>query len=940
MIRSFLQSVTKFRSLYLQLLFVTLAFTLMVVSSGIFVNNMVRSYLRKDAEGLLAQTMIRIEDELREPNTLMISIVKSVRNIILDGGTADDVQRYFDELSVEILLSDTGFYFDGLHGYFDALGGIYLPAPGWTPPEGFDARERPWYITAVEGNGKIVTSPMFLSMRTGEYIITIACRIFDNEGVPLGAVAMNVPLRNISRTAANAKITQGGYGFLANENFEIVAHPTADFITMNMRDVGPGFVRMAEYFESGVTFISELEDTNYRGDHTIFFSRQIENGWYLGVVTPKEEYYSDFTTLVLFLSFLGAALMVTMYIILIRIDKSRSKADKDLLAAKEAAEESNRSKGVFLAQMSHEVRTPMNAILGISEIQMRDTTLTPEAEDGYRKIYESGNLLLNIINDILDFSKIDAGKLEIVPDRYDIPSLLNDTVLINRMRYESKPLEFDLRVDEKTPLELIGDEMRIRQILNNLLSNAFKYTDEGEVGLSITAEPKDDDNIILVFEVSDTGQGMTKDQIDVLFDEYTRFNIDKNSEIAGTGLGMNITKRLLDMMNGEMHVESEPGKGSVFTVRLPQKTCGSALCGTDIIDRLRNFTFHNPTITKKVHVIHEYMPYGRVLIVDDVESNLYVARGMMIPYGLQVDVANSGYRAIELIKKNPEYDIIFMDHMMPKMDGIKATRIIHEMGYKHPVIALTANAVVGQAEMFLENGFDDFIAKPIDSRRLDMILKHYIRDVKPTEVIEAARLEEKEIKNRLAPLTDMTSELGKHFVYDAESTVKILQETVERIIASDNVDMPSFITAVHGIKSALANIGELKLSASALKLEQAGADDNLNFIESETPALIDSLNELIGNFKVEEKDEPADVSHEDMSLLLTKLYDIKLACEAVNLRALKSTLKEIKEKAWPENVSSVIDEISVYLLRGELKNITSVVEKALTDFSADTDKDS
>jgi len=240
----------------------------------------------------------------------------------------------------------------------------------------------------------------------------------------------------------------------------------------------------------------------------------------------------------------------------------------ELEAEKEAAEKSNRLKGIFLAQMSHEIRTPMNAILGISEIQLRDTTLTPEAEDGYRKIYESGNLLLNIINDILDFSKIDAGKMEIMIDKYDIPSLLNDTALLNRMRFESKPLEFNLHVDENTPLELIGDELRIRQILNNLLSNAFKYTDVGEVGLSIHVEsaagsaesagsaetagtagtagsaetagtatlPEDgDDNVILVFKVSDTGQGMTDKQIEVLFNEFKRFNMDTNRSISSTG---------------------------------------------------------------------------------------------------------------------------------------------------------------------------------------------------------------------------------------------------------------------------------------------------------------------------------------------------------------------------------------------------------------------
>ena len=518
----------------------------------------------------------------------------------------------------------------------------------------------------------------------------------------------------------------------------------------------------------------------------------------------------------------------------------------ELVNAREMAEQSNRSKGVFLAQMSHEIRTPMNAILGISEIYLRDKQLSSHAAEGFRKIYDSGNLLLHIINDILDFSKIDAGKMEIIPDKYDIPSLVNDTVQLCRLRYESKPIEFTLQIDENTPLELIGDELRIRQVLNNLLSNAFKYTDAGEVELSVAAEPgQDDDTVTLVFQVSDTGQGMKPDQLERLFQEYERFNMETNRGISGTGLGLNITKRLIDMMGGGIAVESTVGKGSVFTVRLPQKTCGPVLCGPDIAESLRDFNY-DMSITKKTQIAYEPMPYGQVLIVDDVESNLYVAKGLMLPYELHIDLAKSGFDAIEIIKSGKVYDVVFMDHMMPKMDGMKTTKIIRDMGYTHPIVALTANAISGQSEIFLANGFDGFISKPIDSRELDMFLINLIRDKKPPEMIEQARRERREAA---APKKELT-ELEKYFLMDAENIMPALSAMCAMGPALDGGDMDDYITAAHGIKSALANIGEKKLSGFAFELEQAGKARDLDGIAGKTPAFIQELQALTEELKL------------------------------------------------------------------------------------------
>jgi len=532
-------------------------------------------------------------------------------------------------------------------------------------------------------------------------------------------------------------------------------------------------------------------------------------------------------------------------------------------------QEANQLKSRFLATMSHEIRTPLNVILGIMEIQMQKDDNPPDTQDALEQIYESGNLLLNIINDILDFSKIAEGKMEIVPFRYDIASLINDTSQMNNMRCDSRPIEFIVSVDPNTPLELIGDGLRVKQVLNNLLSNAFKYTKEGEVELSVYSEPSDDgsggdvpgEDVIIVFKVRDTGQGIPQDHVSRLFQDYMRFNSDLNRSVTGTGLGLSITKRLLNLMKGDISVESLPGKGSVFTVRLPQRRYGNSVCGTDIVERLRDFRFDsNASSKKKQMMVREYMPYGSVLIVDDVKSNLFVARGLLTPYGLQIDAIDNGVEAVEKIKNGNVYDIIFMDHMMPLMDGIEATKIIRGLGYSRPIVALTANAIAGQAQMFMENGFDAFISKPIDSRKLNAILKDFIRDKHPPEVVEAARQEQLQ-RNVKGQEKKKLSELEEIFLIDAGNAINLLEGLYARINDLSEKDMDLYRVTAHGIKSALNNIGDTKLSETARKLEQVVKDKDLAAMSKDTPEFIKELKAKIEEMgPLEDDDADADMA--------------------------------------------------------------------------------
>jgi CheY-like chemotaxis protein len=318
------------------------------------------------------------------------------------------------------------------------------------------------------------------------------------------------------------------------------------------------------------------------------------------------------------------------------------------------------------------------------------------------------------------------------------------------------------------------------------------------------------------------------------------------------------------------------------------------------------------------------MPYGRVLVVDDVESNLYVAKGLLLPYELHVETAKSAFEAIERIQGGNAYDIVFMDHMMPVMDGIEAAKILRGSGYARPIVALTANAMSGQAEMFLSSGFDRFIAKPIDSRELDLVLKELIRDRQPPEILEAARRVKR--KRGAAPKKD-SAELARYFVMDAKDGIKVLKDVYAKIDSPGDADIVLYATTVHGLKSALANIGEAKLSEFAFELEKAGRARNLDVIIDKTPALIKKLEAVIVKYTPKETGSAGEISADDMLCLKEKLHEFKTACNTFNIRRAKAVLADLKQKTWPQETGDAIHEISVNLLRGDFEKAVSVAEK-------------
>ena len=564
----------------------------------------------------------------------------------------------------------------------------------------------------------------------------------------------------------------------------------------------------------------------------------------------------------------------------------------------QVAKAASKAKSEFLSNVSHEIRTPMNAIIGISQIQLQKESIPHEFEEAFEKIYGSGNGLLGIINDILDMLKIESGKLELTPTEYDLPSLINDEVQINIVRIGSKPIEFSLDLDENLPLRMFGDELRIKQILNNLISNAIKYTKQGFVKLSVNHSVNESE-ILLRLSVSDSGQGLKPEDCEKLFSEYQRFNAEANRTTEGTGLGLNITRNLAAMMGGQIDVQSEYGKGSTFTATVKQKAVECGVIGKKIAENLRNFNYVGEKHLENLQLTYEPMPYGKVLIVDDVETNLYVAEGLLSPYKLEMETAMSGFAALDKVQEGKIYDVIFMDHMMPKMDGIETTKKIRELGYEGVIVALTANALAGNEEMFKQHGFDGFISKPIDIKNLNTALNKFVRDRHPDEAAKYEAEAIEHVKHAVSP------KLLEVFSRDAQKAVVTLRETVK------NGDIKLFTTTAHAMKSALANVGEDEKSAFALELEKAGKNNDIKYINANTERFIAALENLVKSFAPKEDvtNSQAEDIQEDSAYLTQEMLLIKEACENYDDTAAYAAFDRIKEKQWKAQTASMIEEI-------------------------------
>ena len=424
-------------------------------------------------------------------------------------------------------------------------------------------------------------------------------------------------------------------------------------------------------------------------------------------------------------------------------------ARKDEKKQMEIIQASNRAKSDFLARISHEIRTPISAVMGIADIQLQDTTLPDHLEMPFYKIRQASQVLLRIINDLLDLSKIEAGKLDIIPTSYDMVQLSQEIIAVNAFYRANKPLELSLTISPTVPKVLYGDTVRIKQIVGNVLSNAFKYSLAGQITLDIDVQPDCtcEGEVELVITVTDTGIGMSQGQVSEIYDAFSRFHESTHSA-QGTGLGMPIVFNLLDTMGGNVTVQSELGQGTTVKIFLPQAHLDKVLIGEAFSRHFKPGDDLSPKSTEITQQAIQPKLVGHVLVVDDSDSNLYVAKGLLELYGLTVTTCLSADQAISRIKKGASYDLILMDYMMPGLDGIQALETLHGLGYSKPVVVFTASTMLGQRELFLSKGFDDFLSKPIQSDELSRILAKFL-DMPSTYAISQDYLNETRIFQKI-----------------------------------------------------------------------------------------------------------------------------------------------------------------------------------------------